>query len=74
LPKSCVPHGVRKGSGRIMAESDCTPHEIMSVLGHSSLKEAERYTRAFDRKKAAARAQAKVAAAGNVVPLAVVGR
>ena len=41
------------------------------MLGHSSLKEAERYTRAFDRKKLAARAQAKVAAANNVVPLAV---
>jgi enterobacteria phage integrase len=57
-----------------MAENECTAHEIMAVLGHSSLKEAERYTRAVDRKKAAARAQAKVAAAGNVVPLAVVGR
>src|SRR5262245_4353535 len=32
------------------------------------------YTPAFDRKRAAARGQAKVAAAGKVVPLAVVGR
>jgi integrase len=71
LPATCKPHGVRKGKGRIMAESDCTPHEIMAVLGHTTLKEAERYTRAFDRKRAAARAQAKVAAAkDNVVPLA----
>ena len=45
-----------------MAESDCTAHEIMSVSGHSSLKEVERYTRAADRKRLAARAQAKVAA------------
>jgi enterobacteria phage integrase len=69
LPKSCVPHGLRKGKGRIMAESECTAHEIMAVLGHSSLKEAERYTRAFNRRKAAGRAQAKVANGGNVVPL-----
>jgi len=58
-----------------MAESDCTPHEIMAVLGHTTLKEAERYTRAFDRKRAAARGQAKVAAAkDNVEPLAVVAK
>jgi integrase len=68
LPQSCVPHGLRKGKGRIMAENECTAHEIMAVLGHSSLKEAERYTRAFNRRKAAGRAQAKVAK-DNVVPL-----
>jgi integrase len=74
LPDTCVPHGLRKAGCRIMAESDCTAHEIMSVSGHSSLKEVDRYTRAADRKRLAARAQAKVAAAGNVLPLAVVGR
>jgi hypothetical protein len=42
--------------------------------GARSLKEVERYMRGADRKRLAARAQAKVAAAGNVVPLAVVGR
>ncbi len=73
LPDTCVPHGLRKAGCRIMAENDCTPHEIASVSGHSSLKEVQRYTQAFDRKRLAARAQAKVAAAGNVVPLAVVG-
>jgi hypothetical protein len=57
-----------------MAENDCTAHEIMSVSGHSTLKEVERYTRAADRKRLAARAQAKVAAASNVMPLTVVGR
>jgi hypothetical protein len=57
-----------------MAESDCTAHEIMSVSGHHTLREVERYTKAADRKRLAARAQAKVAAANNVVPLAVVSR
>jgi integrase/recombinase XerD len=74
LPDTCVPHGLRKAGCRIMAENDCTPHEIAAVSGHASLKEVERYTKAADRKRLAARAQAKVAAAGNVVPLAVVGR
>jgi integrase/recombinase XerD len=73
-PDTCVPHGLRKGGCRVMAESDCTAHEIMAVSGHRTLKEVERYTRAADRKRLAARAQAKVAAANNVVPLAVVSR
>jgi integrase len=73
LPERCKPHGLRKVGCRIMAESDCTAHEIMSVSGHTTLKEVERYTKAVNRKRLAARAQAKVAAAkDNVVPLAVV--
>jgi site-specific recombinase XerD len=74
LPDTCVPHGLRKAGCRIMAESDCTPHEVMSVSGHSSLKEVERYTKAADRRRLAARAQAKVAAANNVMPLTAVGQ
>jgi site-specific recombinase XerC len=30
LPDTCVPHGLRKAGCRIMAENDCTPHEIAS--------------------------------------------
>jgi hypothetical protein len=71
LPDTCVPHGLRKAGCRIMAENDCTPHEIASVSGHASLKEVQRYAAAADRKRLAARAQAKVAAANNVMPLAV---
>ncbi len=74
LPDTCVPHGLRKAGCRVMAESECTSQEIMSVSGSTTLKEVERYTKAVDRKRLAARAQAKVAAADNVVPLAVVGR
>jgi site-specific recombinase XerD len=39
LPKTCVPHGLRKAGCRVMAESDCTPHEIQAVSGHRTLKE-----------------------------------
>jgi site-specific recombinase XerD len=77
LPDSCVPHGLRKGGGRIIVESGGTAHEVMSVLGHSSLKEAERYTKAFNRKKLAASAMEKVAkakTASNVVPLPLANR
>jgi integrase len=81
LPASCVPHGLRKGGCRVMAESDCTPHEIMSISGHTTLREVERYTKAANRKALAARAQRKVAEAqakaepaSNVVPLPVANR
>jgi len=75
LPKTCVPHGLRKGGCRIMAESDCTAKEIMAVSGHTTLKEVERYTKDADKKRLAARAQAKVAAAkDNVVPLTVAAK
>jgi site-specific recombinase XerC len=72
LPDTCVPHGLRKSSCKTMAESDCTAHEIMSVSGHRTLKEVGHYTQGVNNRRLAARAQAKVAAAGNVVPLAVV--
>jgi integrase len=73
LPDTCVPHGLRNRAAALW-QNDCTPHEIAAVSGHASLKEVTRYTAAADRKRLAARAQAKVAAAGNVVPLTVVGR
>jgi integrase len=71
LGEHCVPHGLRKAACRIMAESDCTVHEIRSVSGHRTLKEVERYTSAVNNRKLAERARAKVAAANNVVPLTV---
>lgn len=46
LPDDCRPHGLRKAAGRRLAEAGCTSHEIMAILGHKSLAEAERYTRA----------------------------
>src|SRR5262249_14686445 len=56
----CSFHGLRKACARRMAESECTPHEIAAVTGHSSLKEVERYTRAANRKRLAQSAMAKV--------------
>lgn len=52
-------HGLRKAAGRRLAEV-CTAHEIMSVLGHQSIKEAEKYTRDADQKKLARGAMEKI--------------
>jgi integrase/recombinase XerD len=41
----CSAHGLRKATATRLAERGATPHEIMSVTGHRSLEEVERYTR-----------------------------
>jgi integrase len=45
------PHGLRKTLGRRLADAGATAHEIMAALGHTTLAEAERYTRDADRKR-----------------------
>jgi enterobacteria phage integrase len=45
LPLDCQPHGLRKAAGRRLAEAGCTTKQIMAILGHKSIAEAERYTR-----------------------------
>ena len=42
--EECSSHGLRKACARRLAEAGATPHEIMAVTGHSTLKEVERYT------------------------------
>ena len=48
LPLDCQPHGLRKAAGRRLAEAGATAKMIMSVLGHTTLAEAERYTEEAD--------------------------
>ncbi len=48
LPLSCQPHGLRKATGRRLAEAGATAKMIMSILGHTTLAEAERYTEDAD--------------------------
>ena len=60
LPLSCQPHGLRKTLGRLMADAECTAHEIMAALGHTTLAEAERYTREADRRRGGKRAVVKL--------------
>lgn len=49
LPKGLSAHGLRKAACRRLAEAGCSSHEIMSISGHKSLQEVERYTRAANR-------------------------
>jgi len=60
LPLECQLHGLRKTAGRRLAEAGCTPHEIMAVLGHKTLAEAERYTRDADQPRLASAAITKL--------------
>jgi integrase len=48
LSLDCQPHGLRKATGRRLAEALATTKMIMSILGHTTLAEAERYTEEAD--------------------------
>lgn len=49
----CSAHGLRKAGATIAAEKGATVHQLMAIFGWLTLKEAERYTRAAERKKMA---------------------
>lgn len=61
LPIDCKPHGLRKTLGRRLADAGATAHEIMAALGHTTLAEAERYTREADRRRGGRAAIQKLA-------------
>lgn len=46
-----VRHGVRKAGSTIAAENGASAHQLMSIFGWTSIKQAEHYTRAADRKR-----------------------
>lgn len=50
LPEDCRLHGLRKSAGRSLAEAGATTRQIMAVLGHKTLSEAERYTREVEQR------------------------
>jgi integrase len=56
LPLDCKPHGLRKTLGRLLADAGASAHDIMAALGHTTLAQAEKYTREADRKRGARRA------------------
>lgn len=60
LPKAAAAHGLRKAAARRLAEAGCSANQIMSVTGHKSLKEVERYTRAAGQKLLAQSAMKRV--------------
>ncbi len=56
LPSRCKPHGLRKAAARRLAEAGCSASEIMSITGHKTLAEVERYTRSAEQERLAQRA------------------
>ena len=56
---NCSAHGLRKAMATQLAEAGASPHEIMSVTGHRSLSEVQRYTREANKPKLANSAIAK---------------
>jgi hypothetical protein len=60
LPEGSSPHAVRKAACRRLAETGCSALEIMSMTGHTNIREIERYCRAAARKKLAVAAMTKL--------------
>jgi integrase len=52
LPQ-CTAHGLRKAGAVVAAHNGATPHQLMSIFGWQTLKEAERYTKAAEQKRIA---------------------
>jgi integrase len=46
-------HGLRKACTVKLVQMKCTPHQIMAITGHTTMKEIERYTRKFLKREAA---------------------
>lgn len=51
LPAECSAHGLRKAGAALAAENGATAQQLMAIFGWSTLKEAERYTRAASLRK-----------------------
>jgi integrase len=56
----CSAHGLRKAGATLAAENGASAHELMSIFGWLTIKEAERYTKAAEQKRLAARAMSKL--------------
>lgn len=49
----CSSHGLRKAACRRLAEASATPHQIMAITGHKSLKDVTTYTSAANQSRLA---------------------
>ena len=57
-------HGLRKATARRLAEIGCTENQIAAILGHASIAEVVRYTKAANRKRMAREAMSKLIEGG----------
>lgn len=53
LPANCSAHGLRKAGAVRAAENGATANELMAIFGWATIREAERYTKAADRRRLA---------------------
>lgn len=56
-------HGLRKAAATRCAENGATASELMAMFGWTALQEAERYTRAAERKQLGLKGSEKLQAA-----------
>ncbi|MEL6978581.1 MAG: tyrosine-type recombinase/integrase, partial [Pseudomonadota bacterium] len=61
----CSAHGLRKASATRLAEAGCPAHEIMSITGHETLSEVDRYTKAASQKRLARAAMLRIVNKGE---------
>ena len=59
LPQ-CSAHGVRKAAAAHLADIGCTIHEIMSITGHDTVSEVQRYTKSAQQKQLAERVRQRI--------------
>lgn len=55
VPKGYSAHGIRKYAAKIRAELGATAHQLMAWFGWLTMREAERYTRDAERRRATVR-------------------
>ena len=60
IPRGFSAHGLRKLAATCHANNGATAHELMAWFGWTTLEEAERYTRAADRRRLAASTGEKI--------------
>ena len=65
LPVGYNAHGLRKAGARRLAEAGCTTLEIMSITGHQTIAEVERYTRSASQRKLSVVGMAKLEKSSN---------
>ena len=59
--RHCSAHGLRKLMATVLANAGCTASQIAAILGHATLSEVARYTKAADQVRLADAAMAKLA-------------
>lgn len=59
----CVFHGLRNSAAKHLADAGCTPHQIMAMTGHKTLRMVEKYTRQANQKRLASSALVRLEAA-----------